>query len=202
MWNNTNWLNWPWQRNSANCYNKHCLYERYKLLWRTVAAKGITTVVHILMINSVFTIWITISVQFANMAILFRPIGSQNIKLVSFSIFWFWASPDEDYSRNVSCTLNLIYTFHCYEVQWFYQMDHNSGFTNRIYRVVRILNIYSGIINGTKKSSTILTINDGFFKPIKIAFDYNRFSQRNQNGIWSLYSHLLLSVGSTLPLIE
>jgi len=62
-------------------------------------------------------------------------------------------------------------------------MDHNSGFTNGIYRVVRILNIYSGIINGTKKSSTILTINDGFFKPIKIAFDYNRFSQRNQNGI-------------------
>jgi hypothetical protein len=98
MWNNTNWLNWPWQRNSANCYNKHCFYERYKLLWRTVAAKGITTVVQMLMINSVFTIWITISVQFANMAILFRPIGSQKIKLVSFSIFWFWASPDEDWS--------------------------------------------------------------------------------------------------------
>ena len=47
---------------------------------------------------------------------MFHITGSINIKdenkTVSYSIFVFWASPDEDYSRNVSCALHFdIYVF-------------------------------------------------------------------------------------------
>ena len=38
-------------------------------------------------------------------------IGWSLAKLFGFPIFQFWASPDEGYSRNVSCALNLISTF-------------------------------------------------------------------------------------------
>jgi hypothetical protein len=36
---------------------------------------------------------------------------SVNFKLFGFLIFRYWASPDEGYSRNVSCVLNVISTF-------------------------------------------------------------------------------------------
>ena len=47
------------------------------------------------------------------MAILFRPFGLPKLyKLFGFPIFRFWTYlPDEDYSRNASCVLNLISTF-------------------------------------------------------------------------------------------
>ena len=43
-----------------------------------------------------------------------RPYGllaPKTLKLFGFPIFWFWASPDEGYSRNLFCALNLISTF-------------------------------------------------------------------------------------------
>jgi hypothetical protein len=45
---------------------------------------------------------------------------SQNFKLFVFPICRFWVSPDEGYSRNASCALNLIST-----VVFFYIIIHN-----------------------------------------------------------------------------
>ena len=57
------------------------------------------------------------------LAILFRPIGLLAPK--AFEIIWFsnlstLSVPDEGYSRNASCALNLIYTFLLYKLwlQW------------------------------------------------------------------------------------